>query len=528
MPARFRLASDAAASLQSETDLAIRLQRRLRVVAALWALANLCLTGVGLGLEAGFGYGGRPLREAPARLFTATPYFGWFLVVAAAHGAMAWRLGRGPVLGLRTLRRLEWAVTVPPALLFALVTALSLAGMLRTAPTLAIILGMGMAAPWAGMMVVYAVYLPNTWRRCAAGVGLLLATALLPDLAIVPRAVGLDPFHAWLYLAAKGTALAAAAVFAVYGAYRIEELQQDAHAARRLGQYVLGELLGSGGMGQVYLARHAFLRRPCAVKLIHPDGRDDAGTIMRFEREVQATAALSHPNTVQVYDYGHAEDGTFYCVMEYVPGLSLAQLIERHGPVPPARAVHVLVQLCGALGEAHATGLLHRDIKPGNVIVGSRGGSHDTVKLLDFGLVLPLAAGHDDARLTREGLVVGTPAFMSPEQCAGDDTLGPASDIYSLGALAYYLLTGKAVFGGRSPTQMLAAHLYERPRPLAEHGVNPSACLEATVLRCLAKDPADRFPSTAELEESLRRCEEAGAWTEAEARRWWAAVGRQP
>lgn len=526
MTARFRLANDATASLQSETDLAGRLQRRLRVVAALWALANLCLTGIGIGLEARFAYGGRPIREAPGRLFTATPYFGWFLVVAAAHAAMAWRLGRGAALGLRALRRLEWAVTVPPALLFALVTVLSLGGMLRTAPTLVIILGMGMAAPWAGMMVVYAVYLPNTWRRCAAGVGLLLATALLPDLAIVPR-TGLDPFHTWLYLAAKGTALAGAAVFAVYGAYRIEELQQDARAARRLGQYVLGELLGSGGMGQVYLARHALLRRPCAVKLIHPDGRDDAGTVMRFEREVQATAALTHPNTVQIYDYGHAEDGTFYCAMEYLPGLSLAQLVERHGPMPPARAVHVLVQLCGALGEAHAKGLIHRDIKPGNVIVGSRGGHHDTVKLLDFGLVLPVAAGPDDPRLTRDGLVVGTPAFMSPEQCAGDDTLGPASDIYSLGALAYYLLSGKAVFAERSPTQMLAAHLYERPKPLVEHGVTASAGLEAVVLRCLSKDPAERFPDVQHLEDALRRCTEGGAWTEADARQWWEAVARQ-
>jgi len=239
----------------------------------------------------------------------------------------------------------------------------------------------------------------------------------------------MDPFHVSLYLVTKAVALAGAAVFAIYGAYRIEEPQHDAREARQLGQYVLGERLGFGGMGEVYLAQQRFLRRACAVKLIRPTQQDDSSNMRRFEREVQATATLTHPNTIQIYDYGHAEDGTFYYAMEYLPGLSLEQLVERHGALSPARAVHILRQLCGALEEAHAKGLIHRDIKPSNVIICERGGAHDVAKLLDFGLVLPMGPIASD-RITQSGVVLGTPAFMSPEQCAGNEEVGPESDAY--------------------------------------------------------------------------------------------------
>src|SRR5262249_52007665 len=163
--------------------------------------------------------------------------------------------------------------------------------------------------------------------------------------------------------------------------------------ARKLGQYVLRQRLGSGGMGEVYLAEHVLLRRPCAVKLIRPDRTTDSNSLLRFEREVQATATLNHPNTVQIFDYGHAEDGTFYYAMEYLPGLNLEELVKRHGPLPPERALHLLRQVCGALHEAHAGGLIHRDIKPSNIITCERGGLHDVAKLLDFGLVRLHGAG---------------------------------------------------------------------------------------------------------------------------------------
>src|SRR5262249_30710714 len=183
-------------------------------------------------------------------------------------------------------------------------------------------------------------------------------------------------------------------------------------------------------------------KQPCAVKRIRPERAGDPKTLARFEREVQATARLKHWNTVQIYDYGHAEDGTFYYAMEYLPGLSLEALVNRSGPLPPARAIHVLRQVCAALQEAHGIGLIHRDIKPGNIIACARGGVHDVAKLLDFGLVRSVGTDSQDERLTQEGAVAGTPAYMSPEQAGGQEELDGRSDIYSLGAVAYYLLAG--------------------------------------------------------------------------------------
>jgi serine/threonine-protein kinase len=278
-------------------------------------------------------------------------------------------------------------------------------------------------------------------------------------------------------------------------------------------------------MGEVYLAEHVLLRRPCAIKLIRPEQAGEARSLLRFEREVRTTATLTHPNTVQIFDYGHAEDGTFYYVMEHLPGLTLDQLVRRHGPLPAARAVHFLRQLCGALREAHAVGLIHRDVKPGNVMVCERGGLHDVAKLLDFGLVRARGACPDGERLTQEGAVTGTPAYMSPEQAAGQEDLGPASDIYSVGCLAYFLLTGQSPFAGRPPALLLAAHVYEPPAPPRERRPDVPADLQAVVLRCLAKEPAQRFVGAEELETALAGCTSAGRWTEEEAARWWRANG---
>jgi serine/threonine-protein kinase len=212
---------------------------------------------------------------------------------------------------------------------------------------------------------------------------------------------------------------------------------------------------------------------------------------------------------VEIYDYGHAEDGTFYYAMEYLPGLSLDQLVERHGPLPPARAIHLLRQVCGALQEAHAIGLIHRDIKPGNLLVCERGGIQDVVKLLDFGLVLASAeAGHKvaDTKLTREGAIAGSPAYMSPEQAAGKADLEGRSDLYSLGAVAYFLLTGRPPFVRDTAMLALAAHMVEPVEPLERHRPGLPADLQAVVLRCLAKDPTERFPDAASLEQALARC----------------------
>ena len=211
-------------------------------------------------------------------------------------------------------------------------------------------------------------------------------------------------------------------------------------------------------------------------------------------------------------------------VMEYLPGPTLDELVRRHGPVPPARAIYFLRQVCAALREAHAIGLIHRDIKPGNVIVCERGGEDDVIKLLDFGLVLPPIGDDDHQKLTRDGTIAGTPAYMSPEQASEDQNLDARSDIYSVGALAYFLLTGEPPFVRHSAVQTLAAHIYEDPAPPTKNRSEVPADLEAVVLRCLAKNPADRYPDTESLDQALADCRTCGSWTAIEAAAWWRSL----
>jgi serine/threonine-protein kinase len=224
---------------------------------------------------------------------------------------------------------------------------------------------------------------------------------------------------------------------------------------------------------------------------------------------------------VEVYDYGRTDDGTFYYVMEYLDGLSLEEVVQRHGPLPPARVVHVLRQLCGALHEAHSAGLIHRDIKPGNVLLCRHGGFHDVVKLVDFGLVQTAVAGPEAGRLTHAGAILGTPEYASPEQAAGA-SVDARSDLYNLGATAYFLLCGRPPFVAGTVLDLLLAHRQQPVPPLAAHAPVPPG-LEAVVRRCLAKDPGGRPASADDLDGALAGCALAGAWTEDEARAWWAA-----
>ncbi|HZT83010.1 MAG TPA: serine/threonine-protein kinase [Gemmataceae bacterium] len=377
------------------------------------------------------------------------------------------------------------------------------------------------ASRWLILMVLYGVFIPNTWRRCAAAVAVLgLAPLAITVAAVLP---GDNPLQSQLpvILIDMSIILAIGAAIAVFGSYRLGELEQEAQEARELGQYRLKARLGAGGMGEVYLGEHTLLRRPCAIKLIRPDQAGDPKALSRFEREVRATAALTHWNTVEIYDYGHADDGTFYYVMEYLPGLSLQEMVDKHGPLPPGRAVHFLRQACAALREAHAAGLIHRDIKPSNLIVCERGGVHDVAKLVDFGLVQGHALAAPSDRLTVQGAILGSPPFMSPEQANGRTDLDPRSDIYSLGATAYFLLTGQPPFQRETGLQILIAHASEPPRPLTDLRPDVPADLQEVVLRCLAKDPRKRFPDVGALDRALAACACASAWTPEDAERWW-------
>jgi serine/threonine-protein kinase len=382
----------------------------------------------------------------------------------------------------------------------------------------------GTSVRWFCLIVIYGVFIPNTGRRCA------LATGGVAVLALVLTAAGAAAagrlVTELLYPLFDLTVLLAVAVaVAVFGSYRLRALQEQAFEAQQLGQYRLKERLGAGGMGEVYLAEHVLLRRPCAIKLIRPGlPGADAVSLQRFEREVQTMATLTHPNTVEVFDYGHADDGTFYYVMEYLPGLNLEALVARHGALPPERVIHFLRQVCGALREAHGIGLLHRDIKPSNIIACERGRVPDVAKLLDFGLVQETGLPREAARLTVQGTILGSPPYMSPEQAAGRTDLDARSDIYSLGGVAYYLLTGQPPFSRETAMQMLLAHAYEPVVPPGRLRPGLPADLQEVVLRCLAKRPEERFGSAEALEKALAACRDAGRWTEERAGAWWRGV----
>jgi serine/threonine-protein kinase len=310
-----------------------------------------------------------------------------------------------------------------------------------------------------------------------------------------------------------------------YGAHVLNTLRQEVFEARRLNQYHLGERLGSGGMGDVYLAEHRLLKRRCALKLIRPESAGDPKALARFEREVRAAARLSHPNIVEIYDYGLTQDGTFYYVMEYLRGLSLADLVVRHGPLPAGRVIYLLRQASEGLAEAHAAGLIHRDLKPANLFAARVGTRYDVTKLLDFGLVKEVARGPVD--LSGPGPVIGTPLYAAPEQAVASAALDHRADLYALGAVAYYLLTGRPPFEGDSVLGVLVAHARDPVVPPSRHRPDVPGDLERVVLRCLAKDPADRYPDAEALGQVLAACAASNEWDGRRAATWWQEAGHE-
>lgn len=374
---------------------------------------------------------------------------------------------------------------------------------------------------WLLIMFGYAIFIPNSWKRAAIVEGIV---AFIP-VAIITTLFAIDPlvrqavFLDWSWVMLDVLALGVAAATAVFGVYTINRLRREVAEAREFGQYRLTKLIGSGGMGEVYLAEHLMMKRPCAVKLIRPEKAEDPTILARFEREVQLTAKLSHWNNIDIFDYGRTADGSFYYVMEFLPGMSLKQLVHEHGPLPPGRVIYLLRQVCWALNEAHQHGLVHRDIKPANIFAAYRGGLYDIAKLLDFGLVRSQA--HENNELTMVGSVTGSPLFISPEQVTGEAEADPRIDIYALGGVAYFLLTGTPVFEDEKPMKVMIAHVNTPPEPPSKRKRGVPQDLEDVVLKCLQKEPADRFENADSLLAALESCRDATTWNEQEAAQWW-------
>ncbi|WP_020467608.1 serine/threonine-protein kinase, partial [Singulisphaera acidiphila] len=461
-----------------------------------------------------------------------------YLVVITVLGAVAFRLSGPKPLSPSLLKAMELGVIGMVAAVFAIAQYQTMLDFsLRGQPMRAQLVMKNRVLITAVLILSYGIYVPLSWSRAAMVVGPL---ALLPFATLLtlylrhPRTMG------WLERMGleEGTTPLALFGFDVMlllilaagsasGAHLISRLQRQVKEARQLGQYRLGRRLGAGGMGEVYLAEHQFLKRPCALKLIRSGVESSPKALERFEREVRLTATLSHPNIVEIYDYGRTEDGTYYYVMEYLPGLSLAELVEHHGPLPPARVVYLLRQVAHALREAHTLGLIHRDIKPSNIFAARRGGSSDVAKLLDFGLVRS-AATVNAPHLSEEGQILGTPLFMSPEQATGGRELDERSDIYSLGVVAYFLLPGRPPFDEGGGIGVLIAHARDPVVPPSQLRAGIPEDLERIVLRCLAKPPADRFPNAESLELALAACSCSGDWDQARASLWWQAADRAP
>ena len=310
----------------------------------------------------------------------------------------------------------------------------------------------------------------------------------------------------------------------------VHQLGTDLRRARTLGSYVLEAKLGAGGMGEVYRARHHLLARPAAIKLIRPVPTPSFVALERFKREAISTARLKSPHTVQLYDFGTSQDGSLYYVMELLEGYDLERFIDKFGPQPPERVAHWLEQICHSLREAHTAGLVHRDIKPANLVVCRYGCDDDFIKLVDFGLVTfsaPLQTGH--GKLSVTGTIRGTPAYMAPELALRNDDPDGRSDLYALGCVAFWLLTGRYVFERKSPIEVIVAHVEQpppRPSTFAPEPV-PEA-LERLILACLAKSPEDRPPSADAILQTLQSSGLAASWTVERARSWWNAHAGPP
>jgi hypothetical protein len=437
-------------------------------------------------------------------------------VVAGFFGLFL--LGRSPRRSLTFLRGLEAFAFTCGALGYGAILLLT-PGVFRPELPLGLVLVMGLLAR--------GVYIPSTVRRSVVlslVVGLPFLGAVVFKYVVLepPPAITGEISAAALAVAWSATFWVVAGVVAAGTSHVTYGLQRQVNRLRQLGQYVLGEKLGEGGMGVVYRAHHALLRRPTAIKLLTPD-KLGPNREQRFEREVQLTARLSHPHTVTVFDFGRTPDGTFYYAMELLEGADLGKLVAVAGPLPPARVAKIMADVAGALAEAHDLGLVHRDIKAANIMICWRGGKPDVTKVLDFGLAKDIAA-NDDLKLTGTSVLTGTPLYMAPEMVTAPETVAPASDLYALGCVGYFLLCGEPVFVAETAVEVAAHHVRTPPVPIGQRSEQPvPAALERLIMACLEKDQRRRPASARELENALLPL--AAAWTEEEAHHFWSQYG---
>ncbi|MBX7081268.1 MAG: serine/threonine protein kinase [Nannocystaceae bacterium] len=413
-----------------------------------------------------------------------------------------WWLRREPMVGPVGLRILDGIMTASCA---AVLTDMCL-------------LSGGLESPYASyialVLVGRAAALPNHWRVGAVQLGVPVLVHPLVFLAAAPfsdeiatqlrdpHAVSVAFFHSMLLVGAWG--------LLVIGGHNVWALRRQVFRARSIGRYRLERRIGRGGMGEVWVAYHEQLRRDVALKILRPEYGTDAIAVERFEREVMTTAALTHPNTVRIFDHGTTEDGLWYYAMELLDGEDLSAIVRRQGPMPPARAIHLALQAARALAEAHARGIVHRDIKPENLFVARLGGESDVIKLLDFGIAR--SAALRDSRLTSTGWVAGTPAYVSPEAAKGEPAGAPA-DVYGVGMALFWALTGTVPFGGDSPMEVLARQVNDPPPVPSERlGAPLPAAVDALVLRCLAKDPGERFADGGALASALEALARTLPW----------------
>ena len=477
--------------------------------------------------------------------FTAAVFIGLALVTLSDASSIGrgWLLACGFVLVVLAaatgliITRSRWRLPqlrIVEAVVFA---TLSLYLAARTYAGGTADLGAG-AAAWTGtltsfglLMIGYGVFVLNPLIR--AVIGVVIIGVIPVAAALIVRASQPDSRDAFDALAAgrlfeTTLVLGASAAVAIFAAFLTFTLFTFAYDQRKRTFYDLEERIGSGGMGEVWRGRHETLARPTAIKLIREDkikgvGADYARRVLqRFKREAKATAALRSPHTIEVYDFGVTGDGHFFYAMEFLDGLDLQSLVERFGAVPAERVVHLLIQACDSLADAHDNGMVHRDIKPANLFLSRLGPSRDHIKLLDFGLVQHDRPAAQSGRLTEEGTTAGTPAYMAPETFVQENGVDNRSDIYALGCVAYWLATGKLVFETDSGRAQIVEHVKTTPLPPSARTELPiPPALEAIIMKCLEKDPADRFQDGREMANALREVPLTQPWDTRRADEWW-------